>query len=654
MGLNSSAARYRPEIDGLRAVAVLSVIFYHAGSDFFSGGFIGVDVFFVISGFLISGILLNDLQNNRFSLLTFYERRMRRILPALFFMALCVTVACWFYLLPGEMKNFGRSLAAMATFWANILFYKQSGYFDAAAETKPFLHTWSLSVEEQFYIILPLIMAFVFSRRRQALAAVLAGLALISLLLSAVMIGKNPNGVFYLLHFRAWELLAGSLLAVCPGFGKLEYSRPAANLLSCLGLALIMLPAVFYTRNTAFPGLTAVPVVAGSVLLIHLGPRGLMARLLSTRAFTFVGKISYPLYLWHWPLLVIPVLVNMRDLTGGETALALAAALVLSIFSWLVLENPIRSKRILPSRKMIFAVSLIGIVIFVFCGRILRHNDGWPSRFPPVTDIYLKDAKTFWEKSNACLKSSASEDLEPCLLGAPGQAPVFLLWGDSHAAAWTPGLEAIAKEYGLAGLEYDMHSCGPVFGFQNPPSNDDDKKLCLQFNNDLPEVIKKYGIKHVCLAATFGAYIGGRKESASQAIAPSLLKEQLRDTVERLEKMGLTVWVLEGVPEHEFAVPEKLARTLIKDGDIKAAALDVNKYEAFYGPVRAIIESVPGIRPLPISPPICDETYCRAGSDEGSFYSDFNHLSVFGSKHFKDTFRPMMEEIARELPETSR
>lgn len=297
---------YRPEIDGLRSVAVLAVIFYHADARLLSGGFIGVDVFFVISGFLITSLLMVDLKQGRFSLARFYERRCRRILPPLVVMALAVTVLGWFFLLPADYRDFGSSLKAMSAFVANHYFFGKTGYFETASFTKPLLHTWSLSVEEQFYILLPILLWLLYRRRPSAIPPVLSGLFLASLAASCLMTYYWPAAAFYLLPARFWELMTGSLLALWPAA-----ARPrglTADLMSWSGLAAIAVSAVFFNYHTPFPGPGALLPGLGTALFILGNSPGSRSRpsLLSRPGPVFVGQISYSLYLWHWPLLVIP------------------------------------------------------------------------------------------------------------------------------------------------------------------------------------------------------------------------------------------------------------------------------------------------------------------------------------------------------------
>lgn len=290
-------ATYRPDIDGLRAVAVLGVILYHFEVWPFSGGFVGVDVFFVISGYLITGIIANDLQADRFSILTFYQRRVRRILPALVACVAATSVAGLFILLPNELQDLGQSLIATALFASNIYFWSQSGYFAPAADTQPLLHTWSLAVEEQFYIAFPLILAAVWRWNRRALVPTLLVLALLSLGVSAYQVQQAPQAAFYLSIGRGWELLVGSLIALC----RSHLDKVPATC-AWLGLAAIVASLVGYNEQMPFPGLAALLPCLGAAAIIVSAPGTMVGNFLSSSPMRGIGLISYSLYLWHWPI----------------------------------------------------------------------------------------------------------------------------------------------------------------------------------------------------------------------------------------------------------------------------------------------------------------------------------------------------------------
>ncbi|MDL2226957.1 acyltransferase, partial [Deltaproteobacteria bacterium OttesenSCG-928-M10] len=425
---------YRPEIDGLRTIAVLTVVLYHAGLGLISGGFVGVDMFFVISGFLITGILVRDLEKGEFSLARFYERRCRRILPPLLVMAMATSAWAWFILLPYDFVNFGRSLAAAATFWSNIYFYKNTGYFDAAAETMPLLHTWSLAVEEQFYILYPLLLFFIYKRTRLKPMTVLMAVFLLSMAGAAWALywGAKDKAAFFLLHFRAWELLLGGLVALLPACPKLN--RLKLNFLALTGLALAVAPALIYTDKTVFPGPAAMPPCLGIALLIYIHGAGvqgsLVGRLLSTAPFTGIGKISYALYLWHWPLLVLGSLASYDGLSGPQASGLVLAAAALSALSYFFIEQPVRQKRFLRTRRRVLAASLCALLLVAAGGRVIRYYGGFPSRLPD--NILMYDAAIRDLDPDVFQYDFKVTDLNgpmpPYRMGPDSQEPAFVIW----------------------------------------------------------------------------------------------------------------------------------------------------------------------------------------------------------------------------------
>ena len=300
--------KYRPEVDGLRALALIPVILFHAGFEMFGGGFVGVDVFFVVSGYLITCIILNELQQGTFSLIKFYERRARRILPALFFMMFITMPFAWFWLLPSDLQAFGQSLISVVTFSSNVFFWFESGYFDVSAELKPLLHTWTLAVEEQFYIFFPIFLIIVWRYFRKYVLAIFILIFLISLLLAqwASVYATHPkiiSGSYYLLPTRGWELLAGGAVALYMKKKAHVTSMIVNQLMSVIGLALILYSVLFFDEKTPFPSFyTVMPVLGASLIILCCTAKTWVYWLLSSKVMVGIGLISYSLYLWHQPI----------------------------------------------------------------------------------------------------------------------------------------------------------------------------------------------------------------------------------------------------------------------------------------------------------------------------------------------------------------
>ncbi len=382
---------YRREIDGLRAVAVVPVVFFHAGFASFSGGFVGVDVFFVISGYLITSILVEELDHERFSIVGFYERRARRILPALVFVMLCCIPFAWCWMPPDIFLEFGHSLAAVSLFVSNVLFWQEIGYFAAAAEQKPLLHTWSLAVEEQYYLFYPLLLAAVWRWKRTWLVGVLVVGATGSLILAEVGTRYRPDAAFYLIPFRAWELLVGSLIAIWHS-SRLTGKR-GSELGALAGAIALILAIVVYDRQTPFPGLYALLPVLGTALVIHCATAATaVGRVLGLPLFVGIGLISYSVYLWHQPLYAF---ARIRSL-GTPSDLLLASLAALSILlgwlSWRYVEKPFRHRTGF-SRRAIFSMSGFAILGAVGLSLFIHFDNGVPKRFESDADITMSLAE---------------------------------------------------------------------------------------------------------------------------------------------------------------------------------------------------------------------------------------------------------------------
>lgn len=462
----SEIVKYRPDIDGLRAVAVSAVVLYHAGVPQVHGGFVGVDVFFVISGYLITGILYREMSERRFSLASFYERRVRRLLPTLFAMIAVTGVVSWFVLLPDDFSTFGRSVVATLLFVANIFFWRESSnYFDAPAHLKPLLHAWSLGVEEQFYILFPLflLLAIRFLPWRALPALLLVGF-LGSFALSVWGVANAPVATFYLLPTRAWELLAGAAL----GIGMVPSIRSGwlRESSAILGFLLIVLSIYLVTPETPFPGWAALPSCLGAALIIHAntGGRTVIGALLSQRPLVFIGLISYSLYLVHWPIFVLVGYAAIEPLGAADITVCLLTSFGLAALSWRYIERPFRgTTKDLLSRKLVFASAGLGMVMLGTGGSVLALSGGLPQRMSEDV-LQVLDVQQYVGDERHCHLALRHKDDELCVRGG-NIRETFMLLGDSHAGAIAPGLVAAAREAGRAGLQFSEPGYGPTIGF---------------------------------------------------------------------------------------------------------------------------------------------------------------------------------------------
>lgn len=457
-------AAYRSEIDGLRTLAVLPVILFHAGCDIFSGGYVGVDVFFVISGYLITSIIYPEIRSGTFSIARFYERRARRILPALFVVCLVCIPFAWFWMLPQELEAFAKSLVAVNLFASNILFWRESGYFDGAAELKPLLHTWSLAVEEQFYVLFPLLLILLRKLPRNLLLAVLVLLSSLSLALAQWGSTAFPSANFYLLPTRAWELGVGAALAVAGDFRQRippQYAGP----LSMQGLLLILYAIFAFDGALPFPGLWALMPVAGAALIIAFAtPHTLVGRLLGSAPMVAIGLLSYSMYLWHQPLFAF-ARIRLYDGVPPSIYIALSLlALVLAYLSWRFIERPFRSSQTF-SRPQIFGGAVTGAIAMLSAGVIGSAASGLPQRMP---DSVVRMAAWATDEDTSARRCEFDHHKpfsanKACHYGAFSQS--VIIWGDSHARATSVGLRQVLNENEINLIQYTTTGCAPVLGY---------------------------------------------------------------------------------------------------------------------------------------------------------------------------------------------
>ncbi|MDQ2105036.1 acyltransferase family protein [Azospirillum isscasi] len=610
---------YRPDIDGLRAVSILAVLLFHAKFSLFSGGYIGVDVFFVISGYLIGSIVLNDARRGTFSLAGFYVRRIRRILPALF-AALAVTAALALALLsPQDLKGFSQNLAATALFSSNIVYYLKAGYFENAAEMNPLLHTWSLGVEQQFYIVFPLIMLALLRHGRSVWIAVMLAGAAASFALAVFLVRDHPVAAFYLLPPRLWELALGALLA----FGAVPdlRSRAARELASGLGAALILASVFTLTEATAFPGYAALLPCLGAALVIHAGRTGPTAvgAVLTLRPVVFIGLISYSMYIWHWPLMVFARFYKGRDLSSRETLVLLAMIAAVSVLSWRLIEIPFRKPRGTADRKPAAVFARTGWVMAGLAGfGLLGHlSNGLPQRF---TDYAPQDisGREFYREHTCFLETDQPPGEWPgpekCRIGSlKEEAPTALLWGDSFAAHYVPGLQSVADALPFNIVQYTASGCPPIKDLSvNARPN------CEDFNSHVDEIIDRNGIRIVIMAARWEWYMDTN----------ALDFAQLHKTVESLLNQGIRIVVLGQSPVFRFRNPYDHTYFMKSERaySITGQAADL-----------PLITATQGAQFVDTSDYFCDPDPCKAlplcriRDDQGFYFLDQGHFSTRGS-----------------------
>ena len=404
--------KYRHEIDGLRALAVVPVIFFHAGFELFSGGFVGVDVFFVISGYLITTILIEDIEKKRFSIVNFYERRARRILPALFFvMFVCIPFA-WMWMLPDPLENFGQSIVATTLSANNVLLYLTSGYQDLASGFKPLLHTWSLGVEEQYYLVFPLLLLLTWQLGKGIFLLSIIALSVLSFSLSEWLSRENSEAAFFLIHTRAWELFFGSIAA----FVVQKQGVKKNNLLAFVGLSAIFFSIFFYDETTPFPSVyTLVPVLGVVLLVLYADKETVVAKLLSIKGFVGIGLVSYSAYLWHWPLFAFSKIYQQTEPSYLINMMLIVATFILSYVSWKYIEKPFRNMSTINLNVFIVTVAISSLGLLGF-GYTAHKSHGFVERVFDES-VSSADISISYNQRNFAYKTdNFRTELEPKIL----------------------------------------------------------------------------------------------------------------------------------------------------------------------------------------------------------------------------------------------
>lgn len=665
--------RYRPEIDGLRALAVLAVVFYHAGLGC-PGGYVGVDVFFVLSGYLITSLLIRDLNTDKFSMWNFWERRIRRIFPAVMVMVIITMIValCWpgIVLLPGEFERLGKTAIAQALMVANIYFWKATGdYFGADAESSPFLHTWSLAVEEQFYFVFPLILWLVFywskgeERTKKNLLYLISAGIILSLGLAVVAVADivpwhfkgmrwNATAAFFWLPARAWELLLGALIAVLPAKAQLR-GKVSREMVSWFGLFLLIFPIWWYSKETPFPGWAALPPCLGAAMLIwannqgHKNEEGRQAltsvgRFLALPVLVWIGLVSYSFYLWHWPIFTFVKTGweegwNLPSVRFGLLLFSLGCAAM----SWKYVETPFRTRKVAAQRKSVFIGAATVSLIVLLTGIGLWASKGFPERFPelvqknfhartdvfPLEPVQRVSASPKGERGSLYPLFDTSSD-------ASKDSRKILLWGDSHALHLIPAMQDWCQENRLQGYAAVYQSTPPLLdaAFSIPQGLN---VYTFRWTREMFQWIQENQVTDVFLAGFWGDY---------QEIDALLLKTSLENTIRKLDALGCRVWVIQDFPEVDQIAPKMLALNAL---GLKKNLKWTRSRSEHYERNRVIYELAEADLParfLDPSPLLLDQNSNHYLADiEGvAIYHDDDHLTITAAKRL---FYNLLEKI---------
>ena len=651
---------YRPEIDGLRSIAVLSVVLYHFGFAGIEGGFVGVDIFFVISGFLIGGLLWREAeQNGTISLKRFYMRRIKRLAPAYVAMALASLVVAYVVLLPFEFREFAKSLIAATVYLSNVNFFREAGYFDSASEDKVLLHTWSLSVEEQFYIVLPLVMLLLI-RYTTSLRALLWISFFVSLAACIWMTTRSQPAAFYLFPFRAWELLAGVILAI----ETQRRTLPQNAALSYGGLAIILASVAFIPAGAQFPGWMAVFPVLGTVMLIANGAQpNPVNRTLSTPMPVAVGLISYSLYLWHWPVLTLSSYYRGGYSGMGETLFWVGVSFVLAYLSWRFVERPVRHASLTAWPTFIGAA--LASAVLVAAGGIIFIKDGMLGRFGPPLRTHIEASADFLQDWSRCTVPSEGPyaGLEICPIGPEG-TPEILVWGDSHVRALKEGLERAAFEASTPALLIWRAGCAPTFGLvkEETSASPAQNQACTDANTQLETALLSEPLKRVMLVGRWGYYVqgGGVGIDQENQISLSVTDEEgtqsaqfasgLAQTVRVLQAAGTDVSILHAIPEIAGYDSRQIARQLAGhriNPDALEAAIQVSltDHQERVAPLQDTLQRLTneGVTLIDPTPSFCNGDTCSAMFEGKAQYFDNNHIINSAALRIRGLFAPFFD-----------
>ncbi|MGI9276937.1 MAG: acyltransferase family protein [Endozoicomonas sp.] len=659
-----SGKEYRRDIDGLRAIAILPVVFYHAEFSWFSGGFIGVDVFFVLSGYLITSIIIREMDGSKFSFTDFWVRRARRILPATFVVMVSALAAGWFLMTPDEYVKLAQLAREQALFRSNFFYWQDAGYFDSPVRFKPLLHTWSLAVEEQFYFLFPVLLVLVHKFLPRFRLLIFAVITLASLLASILLINSEPSATFYLLHTRAWEMLVGSLLAMIVFRRQkslIQMPVVVYELVSALGFVIIAFCVITYDSSISFPGATALPPVLATVSIVWANGQHntTVARLLSVRPLVWFGLISFSLYLWHWPLIVFARYIIADELAQTDMFLLIALSVVVSWLSWKFIEAPFRQRRLLNSDKKILCAALVSLLVLLLSEQTIRLKEGFPSRLPERAKNFFLAA--YWNDDQIRCYGISPDDVKKgkiCRLGTTGvtDTPELFFWGDSHASALYPAVRNMAQKSKARVLHAARLTCPPITGNVRP-----EDQGCAKFNDNMLMLLNSSGIKYVLLAARWSSYIHGdphdklirllrwdKGSVRSTDVAKEVFRTNLAEMINVLRKNSINVFIIRQVPLQKAEnIPQILTRRAMGNLDTDIFSVTLEEHLQRQAFVNSVFDELAGdgVTILDPTPYLCDDDSCPAQKGTVALYKDDDHLSVQGALMIQAVLEPLFRGI---------
>jgi peptidoglycan/LPS O-acetylase OafA/YrhL len=617
--------KYRAEIDGLRAVAVIPVILFHAGFEHFSGGFVGVDIFFVISGYLITTIILSEKEQGTFSLINFYDRRARRILPALFLVMLVSLPFAWFWLLPSDMKDFSQSLVAISFFSSNILFWQETGYWGVENELKPLLHTWSLAVEEQYYFLFPIFLMLMWRFRKRWILSSFVVIAISSLMISQWAAYSHPSANFFLLVTRGWELAIGACIAFYFLYRKHTVSTLLSNriideIMGFIGLVLIGYSIFIFDESIPFPSFFAlVPTIGAGLIIIFTSSNTLVGKVLGAKFLVLIGLISYSAYLWHQPIFAF---ARHQSLIEPEKLLFLALIVLtflLAYLSWKYVEKPFRNRNIL-SRKFIFSFSIIGSLIFIVVGLAGHITNGFYNRYTGnqkvLLDYHKYDRKEAYREGSCFLEPDQKySDFKDECFSPDERRDSIILWGDSHSAALSYGLKKNLPNM----TQLTASGCTPLIGY-NPIT----RPHCMDINNWVLRKIEQLKPNSIILHANWSDPLN---------IIEAGLKEGLLGTISDIRSVSpkTRIIIIGGVPQWNPSLPTLLVKRNIELREMTYVHSQNYKKIKITDNVLSMVANENDLTFISLLDVYCKNEECLSSVKTGNIYEpfawDYGHLT---------------------------
>lgn len=667
---------YRPDIDGLRSIAVLFVIIHHAFPNQFLSGFIGVDIFFVISGYLISRLIIEDLIHKKFSILDFYLRRIRRIFPAMVLVLLSTFITGWLTLNPIEFSSLGKHLAAGAGYIANIVSWKESGYFDSTSNIKPLLHLWSLGVEEQFYFVWPVLLLLAWKKKLNLLFLIII-LSCISFFININQVYKSSSAVFYLPHTRFWEFLTGSALAffsLLPHYPSLRprsfsrfflndgsIKRIISTIISFLGFLIILFGAMKITPQRYFPGWWAISPVLGSALIILAGNQSWLNRkLLANRIMVGVGLISYPLYLWHWPALAFGRIYNGAAPSWYFQTLLILISFILAYLTFNFVEKPLRFNKTFNQVEL----KLFLATIFICALGLLAYQSILKPRYKlseTIISAFNRTPSEEPEQNCFDISNNHKDNYHPwfCHLNAKGKKAKFFVTGDSHALSMISIIRKIAMENGTDILFTGYSGCPPLIGVK-PLRGDQDIRNCFELNNKILNFVKDNGITDVFLIGRWNYYTVadfsrgnhtwisfGKNASETLASTQTSFTEGIRNTFLNYTNAGIKVHIMAQIPRQQKDPIEiyghvfRFSRDLQNRLDNHSVPFNKHLKEQEFTSKVIRNESSPyadKVEIVNLDSIYCNNRFCSIGDTEAPYYIDDNHLNLKGASRSYEHF----------------